>query len=124
MTGMRDGWRQFRRVIPPSDAPVRVDVESLPGVVLEARDISEGGMELWLAEPEKVELDQVLALILSLPSERPVRATARVRHMDPERIGVVFTELSPGGREAIRRYILRLASQGGWWRRLRRLWQA
>lgn len=123
MIRLRDGWRQSRRVIPSPDAPVRVEVEALPGMVLEAGDISEGGMELQLAGPPPVRIGDELTLVLRLPRETALRVGARVRHMDLTRIGVVFADLSPSGRDAIRRYVARMAYGTSWWQRLRELWQ-
>ena len=113
MIRLRGGWRQFRRVIPPPDAPIRVEVEALPDLVLETGDISEGGMELQLAGPPPMRVGGELILVLRLPGEAVIRVVARVRHMDRTRIGVVFADHPPSGREAIRR----------WWQRLRELWQ-
>lgn len=123
MIRLRGGWRQFRRVIPPPDAPIRVEVEALPDLVLETGDISEGGMELQLAGPPPMRVGGELILVLRLPGEAVIRVVARVRHMDRTRIGVVFADLPPSGREAIRRYVSRVAYGPSWWQRLRELWQ-
>jgi c-di-GMP-binding flagellar brake protein YcgR len=124
MTRVRDGWRRFRRVIPPPDAPVRVDIEALPGAAVEARDISEAGMELRLMGAHSFRLDDMLTLNLWLPSEAVLRISARVRHIDLERMGVVFADMQPSGRQAIRRYMVRLAHRPTWRQRFRQLWQA
>lgn len=123
MIRLQGGLRQFRRVIPPLDAPVRVEAVGKPELALETGDISEGGMELLLPEPPPVRVGDELSLVLKLPGEPALRVTAEVRHMDRMRVGVAFVDLPGSGREAIRRYVARVTHGSSWWQRLRELWQ-
>lgn len=123
MSKLRTGWRRFQRVIPSPDAPVRVDVAARADLEFEVSDISEGGMELRYAGGELLQVDESLTLLLHLPLEAPVRARARVRHVDANRIGLVFTDLTPSGRESLRRYVSGSSAERSLWNRLRQLWQ-
>lgn len=123
MSKLRTGWRRSRRVIPSPLAPVRVDVATRAKLEVEASDISEGGMELRYIGTEPPQVDDAITLLLHLPQEAPVRARARVRYVDAARIGLVFTDLTPSGREALRRYVDDCSAERSLWHRLRQLWQ-
>lgn len=124
MAGQQAGWRRFRRMIPPSDAPVQVELATPSEAVLEVRDLSEGGMELHFSGLGSVHVDDFLSLVMHLPLEAPIRVIARVRHIAPTQMGVTFIALEPRHEQAVRRYIKRFTARPPLWQRLRQLWLA
>lgn len=120
MGWLRTEWRRFRRVIPESSGSVTVSVETPAGVgKATVRDLSEGGLELQTAA-DPAWLDRPMRLHLALPGGIELALRGRVRHVDSDRVGVVFEDIGSSEREHIRAYITDRASQT-WWRRLRRL---
>lgn len=119
-------WRKYPRVIPTQENPVTVKVldEGVPAVT-EVRDISEGGVELELAEPLAADkVDRKLTLEVSLPE--PVNATlttsGRIRHAAEQAVGLRFVELAAEDRQRLRRYVQHRTRSESWLTRLRRSW--
>jgi len=121
MRNLGRNWRRTQRVIPLPERPVAVVVESPAGLgVASVGDISEGGMELVLAEPcEPGLLGQVLRLRLTLADHGEFAVAGQVRHLDGERLGVAFQGMAEPYREALRAYVEQAAAS--LWQRLRRM---
>lgn len=124
MLEQQANWRRFRRMIPPADAPVRVELDAHSGAVLDVRDLSEDGMELQFSALDSVRIDDLLRLTIWLPLEAPIPAVVRVRHLTLTHAGVTFVDLEPRHQQAVRRYIQRFAARPPLWQRLRQLWFA
>lgn len=122
MRKLGTGWRRFQRIIPPADAPIPVDVATRTGLEAKVSDISEGGVELRYSSGEPPRPGDSMTLLLHLPQEAPVRARARVCHVDATRIGLTFTDLTPQGRESLRRYVQIHGAERSLWHRVRQLW--
>ncbi|RFA34898.1 hypothetical protein CAL65_14495 [Alkalilimnicola ehrlichii] len=119
-------WRKYPRVIPEKDRPVVAEVDdAITPAVVDVRDISEGGIDLELAEdmPEQC-IDQELPLSVSLPApiNKTIRARGRVRHIEGRRVGVRFAELKPTDVDSLREYVQYLSKNESWLTKLRRRW--
>ena len=116
-------WRRFRRVIPQSGTPLAVQVDEPAGMgEVAVRDLGEGGMELQTSVGDPAWLGGPVRLRLTLPGGSIVPVQGRVRHVEANRVGVVFEQLLAADRELVRLYVERIAGES-WWSRLRRMLQ-
>ncbi len=102
------------RVSPARDAPIAVQIQGEHSLdVLPARDISEGGIGIHVPHGfHGVNLDQEVALVITLPETRSFRALGRIRHRtrDPhgaQHFGLEFTEISKRCQKLICDYVHR-----------------
>ncbi|MBI1891220.1 MAG: PilZ domain-containing protein [Burkholderiales bacterium] len=101
--------REFERVIPERDAPVRVNINGDGFIeVTNAVDISEGGIRIVVKHRfAGCAVDQPAQFIIHLP--KPVNKhfsfKGRIKHVLDDSFGVQFSGLSPTDLALVRRYI-------------------
>lgn len=120
---MTKHWRHYPRVLPDPARPLVLSIDPAPSFGdFEICDISEGGLELAAAGPLDGSLmAKAFALDLWLPEpvNARLRTTGTVRHIEGDRIGVAFTDLTAEQRESLQRFVEDLQQRGRLINRLR-----
>ena len=111
--------RQFTRVTPAPNAPIRVDINGDGFIeVIQAVDISEGGIHISVTHRfAGCHVDQPATFIIYLPQpiNKSFSVEGRIMHVRDDSFGVLFTNLNDRSRALIRSYI-------GLWLRKRTAW--
>lgn len=103
--------RRETRHVPPPSVVVEVHIMGKNSLnILRARDISLSGMGVRVPHGFSAhDLENELDLVVALPEIRSFRARGVVRHRNEDAsgdfFGVEFTDLKPGNREEIRRFL-------------------
>ncbi|CAN5131128.1 hypothetical protein BH11PSE11_BH11PSE11_34230 [soil metagenome] len=101
--------RQYLRVMPDADAPVRVDINGADFIeVIEAVDISEDGIGITVTHQFAgcdVNRPASFIVYLPMPINRYFRVEGRIMHVRGDSFGVRFTNLNDKSRELLREYI-------------------
>lgn len=111
--------REFVRIKPDSDAPVKVDINGDDFIeIAKAIDISEGGIRITV--PHRFagcHVDQPVSFIISLPQPigKHIRLEGKIKHTGNDSFGISFTNMDERARRSIRRYI-------GSWLKRRSFW--
>lgn len=104
--------RQFIRVAPDRQAPVRVHINGDGFIdVTNAIDISEGGIRISIKHRfAGCHVDLPASFIIHLPAPISTHFSARghIKHVLGDSFGVEFVALSPASRTLIQRYIRQL----------------
>ena len=111
--------RQYLRVMPEENAPVRVDINSEGFIeVIEAVDISEDGIGITVTHQfAGCDVNRPASFIVYLPHpiNKYFRVDGRIMHVRDDSFGVRFTNLDDKSRELVREYIaLRLRKRSAW----------
>jgi len=105
--------REFVRVVPKRQAPVRVDINGNDFIeVTNAVDISEGGIRISVKHHFAgchVDLPAAVIIYLPAPVARHFSARGRIRHVLGDSFGVQFIGLNPAHRALVREYIVGMA---------------
>lgn len=101
--------REFERVIPARDAPVRVDINGDGFIeVANAVDVSEGGIRIIVKHRfAGCAVDRPAQLVVHLPQpvNKHFSVNGRIKHVLDDSYGVQFCGLSDANRALVRRYI-------------------
>jgi len=115
--------RQFVRVTPEPNAPVRVDINGENFIeTIRAVDISENGIGITVPHGfQGCHVDQPASFVIYLP--QPVnkffRVEGLIRHVRNNSFGVRFTNLNDKSRALLRQYIGVWLKKRGFWNYLR-----
>lgn len=122
--------RQFTRVVPERQQPVRVHINGDGFIeVTNAVDISEGGIRISVKHRFvgcHVDLPASIIVYLPAPISRHFSARGRIRHVLGDSFGVQFVGLNPNDRALVRHYVEKLSgtaapAAGGLFAPLRKL---
>jgi hypothetical protein len=122
--------RQFVRVVPAREDPVRVHINGDGFIeVTNAVDISEGGIRISVKHRFvgcHVDLPASIIVYLPAPISKHFSARGRIRHVLGDSFGVQFVGLNPTDRNLVRKYVEQLdgtatAAEGGLFAPLRKL---
>lgn len=111
--------RQFIRVEPEPNAPVRVDINGTDFIeTIKAIDISEGGIGIEVPHNFRgCHVDQPASFVIHLP--KPInkffRVDGMIRHVRHHSFGVHFTNMNDRSRALVRSYIALGVKKRGWW---------
>lgn len=101
--------RQFIRVIPDRQQPVRVHINGDGFIeVTNAVDISEGGIRISVNHRFAgchVDLPASIIVYLPAPIAKHFSARGRIRHVLGDSFGVQFINLNPTDRAMVRKYV-------------------
>jgi c-di-GMP-binding flagellar brake protein YcgR len=115
--------RNFIRVAPEPNAPVRVDINGADFIeTIKAVDISENGIGITVPHGfHGCHVDQPASFVIHLPQpiNKFFRVDGMIRHVRNQSFGVRFTNLSDKSRTLIRSYIALGVKKRGWWDYLR-----
>lgn len=104
-----DNRRQFVRVLPAPNAPVRVHINGEDFIeVTNAVDISEGGIRILVGHRfVGCHTDLPAAFIVHLPApiNKHISIKGRIKHVLGDSYGLQFAGLSDASRALIRRYV-------------------
>lgn len=111
--------RQYLRVMPDANAPVRVDINGADFIeVIEAADISEEGIGITVTHKfAGCDVNRPASFIVYLPHpiNKYFRVDGRIMHVRGDSFGVRFTNLNDKSRELVREYIaLSLRKRSAW----------
>jgi hypothetical protein len=111
--------RQFIRMTPEPDAPIRVDINGVDFIeTLKAIDISEFGIGIVVPHGfHGCHVDQPASFVIHLPApiNKFFRAEGLIRHVRNNSFGVRFTNLNDKSRALVRQYIASGIKKRGWW---------
>jgi c-di-GMP-binding flagellar brake protein YcgR len=117
--------RQFVRVKPERNAPIRVDINGVDFIeTIQAVDISENGIGIVVPHGfQGCHVDQPASFVIHLPPpiNKFFRVDGQIRHMQHHAFGVRFTNLNDKSRALIRQYIALGMKKRGWWDYIRYL---
>ena len=122
--------RQFERVVPDRQHPVRVHINGDGFIeVTNAVDISEGGIRISVKHRFAgchVDLPASVIIYLPAPVSKHFSARGRIRHVLGDSFGVQFIGLNPTDRALVRSYVEQIsgtaaAGSGGFLAPLRKL---
>lgn len=104
-----DNRRQFERVNPGRQAPVRVHINGEGFIeVTNAVDISEGGIRISVKHRFAgchVDLPASIIIYLPAPISKHFSARGYIRHVLGDSFGVQFAGLNSADRNLVRRYV-------------------
>ena len=111
--------RIFTRVQPEPNAPLHVDINGEGFIdVLNAMDISEGGMRIQVLHRfEGCHIEKPVILIIQLPQpvNNFIQVEGRIKHILNDSFGVQFCNLNQRSRSLVRKYVAyRLKGHSFW----------
>ncbi len=102
--------RRYVRVKPKENEPVEIQIMGTDFIdVLNARDISEGGVGIKVEHDFKgCHIGGILDIIITLPGKKPFKVKGKIIHKNIENshlFGVEFIEISENAKYLIREYV-------------------
>ena len=102
--------RRFPRFTPPSDAPIRIDINGENFIdIITATNISEGGVGITVEHGfEGCTLDNRVSFIIELPNEPKnilIQVEGKITHFSGNRFGVAFLDTPEFTRHKVKKYL-------------------
>ena len=102
--------RRFPRFTPPSDDPIRIDINGENFIdIITATDISEGGVGITVEHGfEGCTLDNRVSFIVELPNEPKnilIQVEGKITHFSGNRFGVAFLDTPEFTKYKVKSYL-------------------